>query len=61
MPSALIREHPALKKWNLLTFYIFVGHFCPPESGYGTTTLSGSFVLCHQGNSDKKYSDKVHF
>jgi hypothetical protein len=25
------------KKWNLVTFYIFVGHFCPP--GSGSTTL----------------------
>ncbi len=28
--SALKREHPALKKLNLLTFSMFVGHFCPP-------------------------------
>ncbi len=23
------------KTWNFLTFYIFVGYFCPPRSGYG--------------------------
>ncbi len=27
------------KKWNLLTFSIFVGHFCPPGSG-STTVIS---------------------
>jgi len=34
-PSALNREHPHSKKWNLLTFSMFVGHFCPPGSGSG--------------------------
>ncbi len=32
-PSALKRDHPALQKWNLLTFSILVGKFCPPGSG----------------------------
>jgi hypothetical protein len=38
-----------LKKWNLLIFSSFVGHFCPPGSGSGygsgSTTLPRGTVL----------------
>jgi hypothetical protein len=34
-PSALKREHPALQK--IILFSMFVGHFCPPGSGYGSS------------------------
>jgi hypothetical protein len=33
-PSALKREHPALQKMKILSFFsIFWVHFCPPGSG----------------------------
>jgi hypothetical protein len=39
-PSELKREHPALQNIKFLNFvFIFVGHFCPPGSGYGSTDL----------------------
>jgi hypothetical protein len=37
-PSALKREHPALQNMKFLKFVLlFVGHFCPPGSGSGST------------------------
>ncbi len=34
-PSALKREHPALQNMKFLKFFsVFVGHFCPPGSGF---------------------------
>jgi len=46
-PSAVKREHPALKNMKFLIFSIFVGHFCPPGSGSGSMDLteSGSETL----------------
>jgi hypothetical protein len=38
-PSALKREHPALRKMKFLNLIFFVGHFCPPGSGSGSTEL----------------------
>jgi hypothetical protein len=39
-PTAPKREHPALQNIIFLNFFsIFVGHICPPESGYGSTDL----------------------
>jgi hypothetical protein len=36
-PSALKREHPALPKNEFYELFSkFVGHFCPPGSGYGS-------------------------
>jgi hypothetical protein len=32
-PSALKKEHSTLQNMKILTFTIFVGHFCPPRSG----------------------------
>ncbi len=37
---ALKREHTALQNMKFLNFFaIFVGNFCPPGSGYGSTDL----------------------
>jgi hypothetical protein len=39
-PSAIKREHQALKNMQFLNFCsIFVCHFCPPGSGYGILIL----------------------
>ncbi len=38
-PSALKREHPALQKMKILSFFqFFLGHFCPPGSGSGSSS-----------------------
>jgi hypothetical protein len=47
-PTALRREHQALQNMEFLKFFsIFVGHFCHPGSGSGSTDLteSGSETL----------------
>jgi hypothetical protein len=45
-PSALKREHLALQKIKfILLFSISVGHFCPPGSGSGCESGSGSTTL----------------
>ncbi len=42
-PSALQGEHPALQNMKLFyLFSFFVGHFCPPGSGFGSTDLTES-------------------
>jgi hypothetical protein len=36
-PSVLKREYPALQKMKFINFFsMFVGHFCPSGSGYGS-------------------------
>jgi hypothetical protein len=42
--SALRREHPALQKMKFFYFSIFLGHFCPPESESGSTTLDKTII-----------------
>jgi hypothetical protein len=44
-PSALKREHPALKRMKFITFFVFVGHFCTPGSRLKSCIESGSATL----------------
>ncbi len=52
-PSAIKREHPALQKWDLLTFSYFEGHFCPPGSGSGAPIEYGSIRATIESGSNQ--------
>jgi hypothetical protein len=42
-PSSLKREHPALQNMKFIKKNsIFVGHFCPPGSGFRSTDVDES-------------------
>ena len=63
-PSALKREHPALRKMKFLNLIFFVGHFCPPGSGSGSTDLIESgyrslTLLTEQIHSKRKIETLV--
>jgi hypothetical protein len=55
-PSALKRVHPALQKMKFSNFFLyFVGHFYPPGSGYGSTSLlETATVNCYAISSEKE-------